>query len=69
MYSAAPASAKIGFQATNPQIYGAILANYNIEFNGSGTAQVHYDTALQYLPKDWFKGVTTPFIIVQLTES
>jgi hypothetical protein len=68
MYSAAP-NAKIDVAATNPAIYGAILANYNIEFTGSGTPQIHYDTALQYLPKGWFKGITTPFIIDQLAET
>lgn len=67
MYSAATAGAKVDFQATNPQIYGAILANYNVEF--SGNPKIHYDLALQYLPKGWFKGVTTPFIVETLTES
>jgi hypothetical protein len=68
MYSAAP-NAKIEFLAPNPIIYGAILANDDIVFDPGTNPQIHYDTALQYLPRGWFKGITTPFIIVQVTES
>ena len=76
IYSASTTS-KVEFQSS-PNIYGAILANYNIEFDTGTNPQIHYDTALQYLPKTknaagtftgWFMGVTTPFIIVQVTES
>jgi hypothetical protein len=65
LYSSA---AKIEFKATAPEIYGAILANNSIVFSGSGMPKIHYDTALQHLPKGWFKGVATPFIITKLTE-
>lgn len=51
----------------SPTIYGALLAVKNITFSGVPT--IHYDTALQYLPKSWFKGVTTPFMITQVTET
>lgn len=71
MYSASNNS-PITFTSTSPyparHIYGAILANYNIEFDSGANSQIHYDTALQYLPKGWFKGVTTPFILNQVTE-
>jgi len=62
--------ATIGFNSNpTPVVYGAIFANDDVRFNASASPQLHYDLALQYLPKGWFKGVTTPFMITQVTET
>lgn len=53
----------------SPEIYGAISTGYTPSFDAGGYTKIHYDLALQYLPKGWFKGVTTPFMITQLTET
>jgi hypothetical protein len=54
---------------TSPIIHGAILGRSSIDF-GTGTSPViHYDMALRNLAKGWFKGVSTPFLINQITES
>lgn len=54
---------------TSVTIHGAILGRSDINF-GTGTSPViHYDMALRNLAKGWFKGVTTPFLINQITES
>ncbi len=58
MYSAAPRFV-VEFQ-TNSNLYGAVLANFNVVFDTGTTPQIHYDLALRKLPKNWFKGVTTP---------
>lgn len=52
-----------------PEIFGAIMTGYTPSFDAGGFTKIHYDTALQYLPKGWFKGVTTPFMITQVTET
>jgi len=67
MYSAAP-DARIEFLATSPVIYGAIFAKNDIRFNAGTNPTIHYDIALQYLPKGWFKGITTPFMLDQVSE-
>ena len=66
MYTSDP-DQPMGF-TTSPVFYGAILTGFTPNLSGPSLT-IHYDTALQYLPKNWFKGVTTPFIIVQVTES
>ncbi|HET7535101.1 MAG TPA: hypothetical protein VFJ90_01505 [Candidatus Didemnitutus sp.] len=65
MYSAAT-GAKIEFDS-GPNFYGAIVANYNVEFDTS--VSFHYDTALRTLPANWFKGMTTSYLVQQITES
>jgi hypothetical protein len=67
MYSAAQRY-EVRFQ-TSPNIYGAILANFNVIFDSGTTPQVHYDLALRKLPKNWFKAVTTPYMLLQITET
>jgi hypothetical protein len=68
----------IGFYVNTPMvIYGAILGNSNVTFQGSGSLQFHYDRSLLDLPMDWslgvrvpwFAGVKTPFVLLQITES
>ncbi len=66
LYSADPNQQM--YFTVSPNFYGAIWAAFTPRLSGP-ILRIHYDTALQYLPKNWFKGVTTPFIIVQLTES
>jgi hypothetical protein len=69
LYSAST-SAPIDFDtATTTTICGAILAHDDVTF-ASGTSPIFaYDTSLQNLPKGWFTGVSTPFIVVQITET
>lgn len=54
--------------SSSPTIYGAIMAKYNVDFGTGTTPVIHYDVALRNLPKGWFAGVTTPFIVNNLTE-
>ncbi|HEY4302154.1 MAG TPA: hypothetical protein VGM73_14865 [Candidatus Didemnitutus sp.] len=68
MYSAAPASVVFD-TGTNNSITGAVLANENITVVSGSRPQFHYDTYLQKLDKSWFKGVTTPLLVVQVSES
>lgn len=53
---------------SSPVIYGALLGKYTPTFS-SLPVTLHYDTALQYLPRRWFLGLATPFLIIQITES
>ncbi len=57
------------FFESSPNIYGAIMANFDIYFDTGTNPQIHYDQALQDLPVNWFKGITTPFVLLQITES
>jgi hypothetical protein len=69
LYSAAPNASLVFDTGTTTTIAGAVLANYHVTF-ANGTAPIFaYDTSLQNLPKGWFTGVTTPLIVVQITES
>lgn len=68
LYSAAPAP--IVFDTgTNNAITGAVFANENITVVSGSRPQFHYDTYLQSLDKTWFKGITTPYLVVQVSES
>ncbi len=67
MYSASTTT-KIEIQSS-PKIFGAIVANSNVEFDAGTTPVIHYDSALRTLPRNWFKGVTTSFLVLQITES
>ena len=66
IYSASPNS--IIEVQSSPVIEGAIFAKYNIVFANGTNPTIHYDIALQYLPKGWFKGITTPFMLDQVSE-
>jgi hypothetical protein len=66
---AAAASPVIFDTGASNSISGAILGNDDVVFVSGTSPAFHYDTFLQSLSKGWFKGVTTPFIVVQITET
>ena len=68
MYSAA--NAQIVFDTgVTTDFTGAICSNYDVLVSGITTLDLHYDTYLRNIAKGWFKGITTPFMLVQVTES
>lgn len=66
IYSA-ETNAATNFSTNNPTVYGAVLAKFDVNFSTPNPI-LHYDVALQNLPRDWFTNITTPFIINQQTE-
>ncbi len=66
IYSA-ETNAAINFTSNNPTFYGAILAQFDVNFS-TPSPILHYDVALQNLSRDWFTDIATPFIINQQTE-
>jgi hypothetical protein len=68
IYSAAPAPITVDTATTN-SFCGALLCNDDVVFVSGTAPNFHYDTYLQNLPKGWFKGVTTPFLIVRIDET
>lgn len=68
LYSAAPAPIVFDTGTTN-SIAGAVLASDSITVVSGSKPQFHYDTYLQSLDKTWFKGISAPFLVVQVSES
>lgn len=68
IYSVAAAPLVFDTGTTNT-FSGAVLANDDVAFISGTTPTFHYDTYLQNLTRGWFKGVTTPFLVVQVQET